>query len=106
MKHVILTCCNHPHLRWICKEIAVNGLGQYNGARNIFYLGTIPDNGDPMHCTWSEPECPCKPSELRFAPECEARFPVPATTDNSLLAVPFECITPRTKRWVLQQLNY
>lgn len=56
MRHVQLTCINHPELRWFCKEIAVNAIGQYNGARNIFFDGTGP-------------ECPCPPSDLRFSPE-------------------------------------
>lgn len=56
MRHVSLTCINHPKLRWQCKEIAVNEIGQYNGSRNIFYLS-------------DEPECMCPPSDLRFSPE-------------------------------------
>jgi len=57
MRHVKLTCINHPELRWSCKSIAVNHLGQYNGARNIFYL------------TEEVRECECHASNLRFAPE-------------------------------------
>lgn len=57
MRHVTLTCVNHPMLRWSCKSIAVNNIGQYNGARNIFYL------------TDNVSECTCPSSDLRFAPE-------------------------------------
>ena len=63
MRHVSLTCINHPNLRWQCKEIAVNKLGQYTGARNIFY------NGGNTEETEFASECSCPPSNLRFAPE-------------------------------------
>jgi hypothetical protein len=53
----------------MCKEIAVNSIGQYNGARNIFYLGTPKENATSgFDCTWNEPECKCSPVDLRFAP--------------------------------------
>ena len=61
MRHVALTCINHANLRWQCKEIAVNAIGQYNGARNIFYNGNL----DGLY----PPECSCPASDLRFAPE-------------------------------------
>jgi hypothetical protein len=39
----ILTCEDHPHLRWYCKELSTsldsNGVGRYNGMRNIFFFG-------------------------------------------------------------------
>jgi len=39
MKHVKLTCKNHPALRWHCKAIAyTEGVG-YNGTRHIFFSG-------------------------------------------------------------------
>lgn len=46
MRHAILTCKNHPNLRWSCKEIAVTpqgneGQGSYNGCRNIFFGGEL-----------------------------------------------------------------
>jgi hypothetical protein len=61
MRHAILTCKNHPNLRWNCKEIAVSptgngGLGSYNGCRNIFYS------------SWPA-ECACSASDLILAPE-------------------------------------
>jgi hypothetical protein len=71
MRHVLLTCRNHPHLRWMCKEIAVNKDGSYNGARNIFYLGTSTPEHSGFDARFTEPECSCKPSELTFAPENE-----------------------------------
>jgi hypothetical protein len=86
MRHVRLTCLNHPNLRWQCKSIAVNSIGQYNGARNIFFLGSaekadkdIADIGDffknakvgeALTTLGADcPECTCPPSDLRFAPE-------------------------------------
>jgi hypothetical protein len=61
MRHVLLTCTNHPNLRWMCKEVAVNNVGAYNGSRNIFFNG--PKEGA------YESECSCSASLLRFAPE-------------------------------------
>lgn len=66
MKHIHLTCKNHPDLRWSCKSIAFTPGFGYNGARHIFYNGTVgekshPDAPDP-------PECPCPPSDLVLAP--------------------------------------
>ena len=61
MRHVVLTCINHTNLRWQCKEIAVNAIGQYNGMRNIFYIGSLDGS--------YYPECSCRVSDLRFAPE-------------------------------------
>jgi hypothetical protein len=67
MRHVSLTCVNHPDLRWSCKEIAVNSIGQYNGCRSIFYCGTVKDNDNeelPQNA-----ECGCSADLLRFSPE-------------------------------------
>lgn len=84
MRHAILTCKNHPNLRWSCKEIAVNSNGSYNGMRNIFFSG-IPsgqgmyEDGSGLHCLpytvrpdggyEAIKECDCPPSELTWAPE-------------------------------------
>lgn len=65
MRHVLLTCLNHPHLRWHCKEIAVDSLGRYNGCRSIFYIGPVVKIADVPE----EKECSCPPEQLRFAPE-------------------------------------
>lgn len=43
MRHRILTCKNHPNLRWSCKDIAWSGF--YNGTRNIFFKGEPTDQG-------------------------------------------------------------
>lgn len=70
MKHVILTCKNHLHLRWMCKSIAYSPGYGYNGSRNIFYLGTAPDP-DPLDVTQyhvQEKECSCPGSDLVLAP--------------------------------------
>ena len=65
--HVRLTCENHPHLRWMCKDNAVTEGGRYNGMRNIFFLGVaVPSSlrystfdGETVHN-----ECSCPGSEL------------------------------------------
>ena len=59
MRHVLLTCRNHPDLRWSCKQIAFTPTddgGRYNGERHIFFQG--------YGC-----ECDCPASDLRLAPE-------------------------------------
>ena len=68
MIHRILTCKNHPNLRWSCKDIAWSGF--YNGSRNIFFNGTpsgkgMFSDGSGLDCTqidkdgkWIE-ECKC-----------------------------------------------
>jgi hypothetical protein len=80
MRHRILTCRNHPELRWSCKDVAWSGF--YNGSRNIFFKGT-PDgqgmypDGSGLSCTdWIEgqgpiSECTCPASDLILAPEDE-----------------------------------
>jgi hypothetical protein len=54
MRHVILTCTNHPNLRWSCKEIAVSN-GKYNGIRNIRFLGE--PSGKGMYADGSGLDC-------------------------------------------------
>ena len=84
MRHVLLTCKNHPNLRWSCKEIAFTPGHGYNGTRNIFFQGEpdgrglygdksgiycstyFPDRADPV-----VQECPCSPKDLILAPEDE-----------------------------------
>lgn len=82
MRHVILTCKNHPDLRWSCKEIAfTDGFG-YNGSRSIFFNGE-PDSrgmysdGSGLNCSTyfkdrEDPivrECDCHPTDLIRAPK-------------------------------------
>jgi len=83
MRHVILTCKNHPELRWSTKECAVNSDGTYNGSRNIFFGGVPSGEGmysdmSGLHCTQTQlvdghlqiiKECDCPSSCLTFAPE-------------------------------------
>lgn len=75
MRHVSLTCKNHPELRWSTKEIAVNSDGSYNGDRNIFFNGRITDpvvfysDMSGVKCEQDTPECSCDASMLTFAPE-------------------------------------
>lgn len=63
MKHIALTCKNHPNLRWSCKEIAVKDdpkpgePARYNGSRSIFFTSK------------SEEECPCMTEDLVIAPQ-------------------------------------
>lgn len=82
MRHVILTCKNHPNLRWSCKEIAFDDVGGYNGSRNIFFNGE-PDgtgmfsDGSGLSCSTFFPdrenpvvkECSCLANDLIRAPE-------------------------------------
>lgn len=56
----ILTCKNHPDLRWSCKDIAWEN-GRYNGCRNIFYMGNAQDRFTP--------ECKCSTADLIVAPD-------------------------------------
>jgi len=84
MSHVILTCKNHPNLRWSCKEIAFTPGKGYNGSRSIFFNGE-PDgrgmyqDGSGLYCSTFFPdrenkfvhECPCPSSDLILAPENE-----------------------------------
>lgn len=78
MRHVILTCRNHPSLRWSCKEIAYTEGHGYNGTRSLFFRGTprLNDDGTPqmygdcsgLQCDPAD-ECDCPGSELILAPE-------------------------------------
>jgi hypothetical protein len=78
MKHRILTCKNHPNLRWSCKDIAWSG--HYNGMRNIFFNGTpsgdgMYSDGSGLNCSMFDKdnvyveECSCPSSDLILAPE-------------------------------------
>ena len=78
MKHRVLTCKNHPDLRWSCKDIAWSG--HYNGSRNIFFNGIPSDrgmfsDGSGLDCTMFRPdgsyveECSCTSHDLILAPE-------------------------------------
>lgn len=80
MRHVILTCKNHPNLRWSCKEIAFTPGYGYNGIRNIFFNGTPSGEGmysdkSGLHCSFLDEngqvvqECTCPSRDLILAPE-------------------------------------
>lgn len=45
MRHAILTCMNHPNLRWSCKHIAFTEGHGYNGMRHIFFNGEPDGKG-------------------------------------------------------------
>lgn len=66
MRHVLLTCKQHPNLRWSCKEIAFTDEGGYNGARSIFFNGELLANGK---CDENATECSCLAHYLIRAPE-------------------------------------
>jgi hypothetical protein len=84
MRHVILTCKNHPNLRWSCKEIAFIDRIGYTGARNIFFNG-VPtgkwySDKSGIECSRVKKdstgeiiglveECDCSPGFLIKAPE-------------------------------------
>lgn len=108
MRHSILTCKNHPTLRWSCKSVAINEDAKpgetacYNGARNIFFNGTptgkgLCSDGSDLDCTdviWKQNgevdrfvhECSCSLSDLLIAeedalvkrPEPVVSLPLPA----------------------------
>lgn len=80
MRHVILTCKNHPELRWSCKDIAFDDEYGYNGSRNLFFKGTpirnedgspkMYSDGSGMECDfYGSTECACSPRDLVRAPE-------------------------------------
>lgn len=79
MRHVILTCKNHPKLRWSCKEIAFTDEGGYDGTRNLFFDGTPDGTGmyqdkSGLSCTHFKngknvEECNCSGHVLIRAPE-------------------------------------
>ncbi len=87
MRHRILTCKNHPDLRWSCKDIAwsVDPPG-YNGSRTLFFKGEptgqgLYDDGSRLHTTSIRKdgtlveECDCSSSDLVLAPEDELVLP-------------------------------
>lgn len=86
MRHVSLTCKNHPDLRWSCKEVAWGPTG-YNRARNLHYYGVAILDAEGVPVLFSDKsgtkasvirpdgsyaeECSCPTSELIRAPEDE-----------------------------------
>jgi len=73
MRHRSITCKNHPHLRWSCKDIAWTEGHGYNGSRGIFYFGTatgaMNSDGSGPEAWWKEPECSCPTSDLILSPD-------------------------------------
>ena len=79
MKHRILTCKNHPNLRWSCKDIAWSG--GYNHSRSLMFEGTPTGKGmyddlSGLDCTTYIAdtntiikECDCSADDLILAPE-------------------------------------
>src|SRR6185437_5265772 len=68
MRHLTLTCKNHPQLRWNCKSIAYTPGAGYNGCRNIFFNGRLT-TAEEQAAGLGRPECPCPPTDLVLAPE-------------------------------------
>jgi len=72
MRHVILTCINHPELRWSTKECAVTN-GKYNGQRNLSFDGipiTNADDTPKMYFDLSGVECEMVTADGRYVKEC------------------------------------
>lgn len=89
MRHVTLTCKQHPQLRWSCKSLAYTPGKGYNGARSIFFSGEAILNPDGSPKRFADDsgtkcqtfvqegfenyrvvyECQCPPSDLVLAPE-------------------------------------
>ena len=79
MLHRILTCKNHPELRWSCKDIAWTDGHGYNGKRNLFFRGTPSGkgmfyDGSGLDCIKVRDgalvvECLCPPADLILAEE-------------------------------------
>ncbi len=55
--NVVLTCVNHPELRWVTKN-----LGSFVGARGIHFRGT----GSYASLFEGVEECPCSRDDLRI----------------------------------------
>lgn len=74
----ILTCKNHPDLRWSCKDQAIFN-GKYTGERNIFFGGKVAnpvrwyEDHSGLDCDFAQ-ECDCPASDLIIAPE-DAELP-------------------------------
>ena len=78
MRHRILTCKNHPELRWSTKDIAWEARG-YNGMRSLFFegisKGQMFSDGSGLDCTTVREdgsivrECDCSVASLVLAPE-------------------------------------
>jgi len=77
MRHRILTCKNHPNLRWSCKDIAWSD--GYNQCRSLTFDGTpsgkgMYGDGSGLDCVRVKDgeivqECNCAASDLILAPE-------------------------------------
>ena len=70
MRHVSLTCKNHPELRWSCKSIAWNDVGGYNHERNIFFFGTVNGGASVKECTCPASDLVRTPADIKKFPAC------------------------------------
>jgi hypothetical protein len=81
MAMAILTCVNHPNLRWSCKDEAIT-MNSYNGQRSLFFNGEptgegMYQDGSGLHTSKyfkdrADPvvrECSCNTDCLVLAPE-------------------------------------
>lgn len=83
----ILTCKNHPNLRWSCKDIAVSESGTYNGTRSIFFNGEPTGkgmyyDGSGLHCARYIEELNDEGKFVKFRPVTECS----CTSDQLILA--------------------
>lgn len=79
MRHRILTCKNHPDLRWSCKDVAWTDDHGYNNRRYLFFNGTpsgkgMYSDGSGLDCTKIKSdtiveECKCPAADLILAEE-------------------------------------
>ena len=80
MRHRILTCKQHPTLRWSTKDCAWTEGAGFNGSRSLLFTGTPSGkgmyfDGSGLDCTQITEEgeivreCECSPSDLILAPE-------------------------------------
>jgi hypothetical protein len=77
MRHVSITCKNHPGLRWSTKSIAWSNEHGYNGARSLHFHGKVVMHGGGPKLFMDRSgvqtspcaECQCKVDQLTVAPE-------------------------------------
>lgn len=86
MRHVILTCKNHPNLRWSTKEIAWNDRTGYNGCRNITFCGEPTGAGmySDLSGLWCSTYFPDRTYPVVTECKCDAVFLILAPEDKDV----------------------
>lgn len=71
MRHVLLTCKQHPKLRWCCKSVAFTPGKGYNQQRRIFFLGEKQQDRRTLEVEnyYCACECKCPSTDFVLAPE-------------------------------------